>query len=35
VDVIEMELGCMGASALGMVHSIEVMEEHMAEMVGW
>ena len=35
VEEIELELGCMEASTLGMVHSTEVVEEHMAEMVGF
>lgn len=35
VDVVSLEIGCMGASTLVMVYSTEVMGEHMAEMVDW
>ena len=35
VEVVKLDIGCMWASNLGMVHSIEVVEEHMAEMIGW
>lgn len=35
VEAVNLELGCMGASTNGMVHSTEAVEEHMTEMVGW
>jgi len=35
VEAAKMELGCMGASTPRMVHSTEVVEKHMAEMVRW
>lgn len=35
MEAIKLVLGCMGASTLGMVHSIEVVKEHMAEISGW
>jgi len=35
VKEIELELGCMGASTHGVVHSTEFVEEYMAEIVVW
>lgn len=35
VKEIKLEHCCMGASTPGVVHSTKVVEEYMAEMVGW
>ena len=35
VEIVRLEIGCMGVSTLGMVHSTEVVEEYMAEMSDW
>jgi len=35
VEVVRLEIGSMGASTLGMVHSTEVVEDQIAVMVGW
>ena len=35
VKAIKMEHCCIGASTPGAVHSIEVVVEHMVEMIGW
>lgn len=35
VDVVRLEISCMGASNPTMVYSIEVVEENMAEMIDW
>ena len=35
VKEIDLELGCMGASTPRVVHSTEVVEEYMDEIVGW
>lgn len=35
VKEIKLEHCCMGASTLGVVNSTKVLEEYLAEMVGW
>ena len=35
LEVVRLEIGCMGASTPGMVHSTKVVEEYMVEILGW
>jgi len=35
VEAVRLDIGCMGASTPRMVHSTEVVEEYMAEMIDW
>ena len=35
VEVVRLEIGCMGASTPGMVYSTKVVGEHMAKMIDW
>jgi len=34
-EVLRLEIGFIRASTTGMVHSIEVVDDYMAKMVGW
>ena len=35
VEVVRLDIGCMGASTPGMVYSFKVVGEHMADTIDW